>query len=364
MRPTARPTSASSISTVGVAAVTFSRRLLPWDPGSASQPAPAGRPQPNCTPVVRPTSWVGPARRAAGPRKRPEPQRRPSNVLAHRASPDHTRVGTEPSSHRAPSVAPAQTDEGSGMRRLRTRTSDRALRWPGAFSRLHPASSAQQVDRRLPVILASVPFTVAVRGGDDVSTLVEIRDSQGRAARVGPVAAGQTREFRDIAVCLARRTAPRGAGRATRSRRSLGPFAPGWFSILPAAGRDPAGRSSSRRSSRHCWRGIWLGALAVAGYNPLNATLAADRPVRGARPRRHRRRPHADRGLQPHAGRHGLGIISRNGGTRGVVQAVAPLARNRRRGKVATMLAGLAIFFDDYANTLVVGNTCDRSPTG
>jgi Na+/H+ antiporter NhaC len=52
-----------------------------------------------------------------------------------------------------------------------------------------------------------------------------------------------------------------------------------------------------------------------------------------------------------------VGVISRNGGTLGIVRAVAPLARTARRGKLATWLAGMAIFFDDYANTLIVGNT-------
>jgi len=52
-----------------------------------------------------------------------------------------------------------------------------------------------------------------------------------------------------------------------------------------------------------------------------------------------------------------VGLISRNGGTRGIVDAVAPLASTPRRGKMSTFAAGLAIFFDDYANTLIVGNT-------
>jgi len=52
-----------------------------------------------------------------------------------------------------------------------------------------------------------------------------------------------------------------------------------------------------------------------------------------------------------------VGIIARNGGTMGIVEAVAPLASSARRGKLAAWAAGLAIFFDDYANTLIVGNT-------
>jgi Na+/H+ antiporter NhaC len=51
-----------------------------------------------------------------------------------------------------------------------------------------------------------------------------------------------------------------------------------------------------------------------------------------------------------------VGIISRNGGTTGIVNAVTRWASDRRRGQVATSVLGTIIFFDDYANTLVIGN--------
>ncbi|GAB4177710.1 MAG: Na+/H+ antiporter NhaC family protein [Calditrichia bacterium] len=52
-----------------------------------------------------------------------------------------------------------------------------------------------------------------------------------------------------------------------------------------------------------------------------------------------------------------VGIISKNGGTLGIVQHIRHLATNRRRGMLATFMMGIFIFFDDYANTLIVGNT-------
>ncbi len=52
-----------------------------------------------------------------------------------------------------------------------------------------------------------------------------------------------------------------------------------------------------------------------------------------------------------------VGIISKNGGMQGVVNKIVPLANNPRKGQAATGLLGLIIFFDDYANVLVVGNT-------
>jgi Na+/H+ antiporter NhaC len=50
-------------------------------------------------------------------------------------------------------------------------------------------------------------------------------------------------------------------------------------------------------------------------------------------------------------------LISYNGGMRGVVSFLARYARSPRSGQFVTWLLGIMIFFDDYANTLIVGNT-------
>ncbi len=52
-----------------------------------------------------------------------------------------------------------------------------------------------------------------------------------------------------------------------------------------------------------------------------------------------------------------VGIISANGGMHGVVNRVIGWASDARRAAVTTWCMGLTIFFDDYANTLVVGNS-------
>ena len=52
-----------------------------------------------------------------------------------------------------------------------------------------------------------------------------------------------------------------------------------------------------------------------------------------------------------------VSIISANGGMQGIVKVISKLATSNRRAQFATWLMGLVIFFDDYANTLVVGNT-------
>ncbi len=52
-----------------------------------------------------------------------------------------------------------------------------------------------------------------------------------------------------------------------------------------------------------------------------------------------------------------VAIISRNGGMVGVVNRLARYARSPKSSQFVTWLLGVAIFFDDYANTLIVGNT-------
>lgn len=52
-----------------------------------------------------------------------------------------------------------------------------------------------------------------------------------------------------------------------------------------------------------------------------------------------------------------VAVISKNGGMQGLVNIIARRARNARSGQFSTWLLGIIIFFDDYANTLVVGNT-------
>jgi len=52
-----------------------------------------------------------------------------------------------------------------------------------------------------------------------------------------------------------------------------------------------------------------------------------------------------------------VGIISKNGGMQGVVNQIVKWASSPKRGQLAAGALGVAIFFDDYANSLVVGNT-------
>lgn len=51
-----------------------------------------------------------------------------------------------------------------------------------------------------------------------------------------------------------------------------------------------------------------------------------------------------------------VGIISRNGGTSGLAFQITKFARTPRSGMLSSWLMGVMIFFDDYANSLIIGN--------
>lgn len=52
-----------------------------------------------------------------------------------------------------------------------------------------------------------------------------------------------------------------------------------------------------------------------------------------------------------------VGVIAKMGGTRAIANALAKKAKTARSAQVATALMGVVVFFDDYANTLIVGPT-------
>jgi len=52
-----------------------------------------------------------------------------------------------------------------------------------------------------------------------------------------------------------------------------------------------------------------------------------------------------------------VALISKNGGMQAVVDKISRRATSPKSGQMATWFLGIGIFFDDYANTLVVGNT-------
>jgi Na+/H+ antiporter NhaC len=100
--------------------------------------------------------------------------------------------------------------------------------------------------------------------------------------------------------------------------------------------------------------GVWLGAFLVTGLRPLAAALrVVDRYILQALTDT----GHASIIIFSMLLGGMVAIVSRSGGTYGIVTAVRRWAATRRSTQAVTWLMGMFIFFDDYANTLVVGNT-------
>ena len=52
-----------------------------------------------------------------------------------------------------------------------------------------------------------------------------------------------------------------------------------------------------------------------------------------------------------------VGVVTKAGGIRGMMNRIASLAQDARKTQIATWIMGLSVFFDDYANTILVGST-------
>ncbi len=100
--------------------------------------------------------------------------------------------------------------------------------------------------------------------------------------------------------------------------------------------------------------GIWLGAIFLNGYNPFIGFMRAlDTFLLNslAEP------SHAAIIIFSMTLGGMVGVISKAGGAQGIVEKLSRFANSRRGGQLSTWAMGVLIFFDDYANTLIVGNT-------
>ena len=131
---------------------------------------------------------------------------------------------------------------------------------------------------------------------------------------------------------------------------------PGWISLMPAF-LAIAVALLLRNVVPALLIGLWLGATALQGFSASGtwsglldvfAVFIADAMA------------DADRAaiiLFTMMIGGMVGIITRNGGMSSVVRMIVSRARTAVGAQVSVWLMGLMIFFDDYANTLVVGNT-------
>jgi Na+/H+ antiporter NhaC len=128
---------------------------------------------------------------------------------------------------------------------------------------------------------------------------------------------------------------------------------PGWLSLLPPLVAILLALLA-RQVLVALFVGIWIGAALIYDYNPITGffyglteyiALAPADPDKMA--------------IIVFSLTLGgmVGVISKMGGTQGIVNILAKYASNSQRGQIVTWLMGIFIFFDDYANTLIVGNT-------
>jgi len=200
--------------------------------------------------------------------------------------------------------------------------------------------------------LTGVPLEIAVSGavpGDTITVTVAGQDRTGIADADGRFAIDDVIiESRGALEVAAR------AGGATAS--TVVRILPGWLSLMPAFLAIGVALAI-RNVVPALLLGLWLGATALQAFSPLGAlqglmnTFAVYIVNALSNP------DHA--AIIAFSMMIGgmVGIITRNGGMGSVVRMIVSRARTAIGGQVAVWFMGLIIFFDDYANTLVVGNT-------
>jgi Na+/H+ antiporter NhaC len=201
-------------------------------------------------------------------------------------------------------------------------------------------------------VLAQLPFTVSVDGIPEAAETVRLEVNG--VSHPLSVTNGTT-TVEDIRVETGAVTVQLYSGRQlvrTDSTRAI----PGWLSVLPPL-LAIAMALVFRQVISSLFAGVWIGAwiaveisweglflgllqtvdtyLVEALANPDHAAIIIFSLMIGGM----------------------VGVVSRSGGMQGVVNAVTEWASDARRGQLVTAFLGLGIFFDDYANTLIVGNT-------
>ena len=131
------------------------------------------------------------------------------------------------------------------------------------------------------------------------------------------------------------------------------PVLPGWLTLLPPLVAIILA-FLTRQVLVALFCGVWVGACFSYSLHPVRSFLySIDTYIVGALSDT----DHAIVILFSFGLAGMIGVITYIGGIRGVVEIVSRWAKGPRSGQVATWFLGLFIFFDDYANSLIIGNT-------
>ena len=99
--------------------------------------------------------------------------------------------------------------------------------------------------------------------------------------------------------------------------------------------------------------GIFVGAIVIYDYNPLTALLRfSDTIIMNSLI------DHDHMFIIVFTLMIGgvVGVISKNGGTAGLANLITKYAKTAKSGLISSWLMGMVVFFDDYANSLIIGN--------
>ena len=211
--------------------------------------------------------------------------------------------------------------------------------------------AAPEVSVSAPTTLTGLPVelevTLANAEGLPVTVLIDGREVGSETLTAGANALS----YEDLGLAAgSHKVEVRGGSTAAEARLRL---LPGWLSILPPL-LAICLALMTKDVLISLFLGIFGGSLILFDWNPFAALARA-----------------IDRFIAPSLTDSGqasiviftimlggmVGLITKNGGTHGIVELLKPLATTRRRGQLATWALGVSVFFDDYANTLIVGPT-------
>ncbi|MGI9038542.1 MAG: Na+/H+ antiporter NhaC family protein [Gemmatimonadota bacterium] len=228
-----------------------------------------------------------------------------------------------------------------------------ALALPVRAAAQDAPASAPIVDIDAPALaLTGVGYDIDVRLHEDQPPAAfTLLGSSGRELSSGELIPGETFSLQGLEVGAADMPLRLSVAGASIEVDAL--VLPGWMSLLPPL-IAIALALVFKEVVMSLFLGVWAGALLVAGLNPITATIrTVDRFIVPALADP----DHASIIVFTALLLGMVGVMGRNGGTLGIVRALQPIATTPRRAQLATYLGGLAIFFDDYSNTLIIGNT-------
>lgn len=237
---------------------------------------------------------------------------------------------------------------------------------PRAFSQEEPAPEIEQLVIETPSLsLTDVPFKVTARALDSDGVIVRAFSDSVRIDGISIVIESGKREPLNaawlqngeltISNAVVQNSGRHSISMQTAAQRAMAEIRiiPGWLSLLPPLIAITLA-FITRQVLIALFCGVWLGAWFVYDYNifigfmkTVDHYLVSSLADEG----------HAAILIFSLTLGGMVGVISKAGGTQGIVEKLSQYANSPRGGQLATWAMGILIFFDDYANTLVVGNT-------